>query len=217
MVIGKNTIGCALALILTILLLCSGVLLFVAKTGVVHVPLFSAAYHGPTPTRLISAQPITMDAFRVMLGSRFFNQVIPSRAVSKGSVPKEFRVRVTEKELTGVVMNAIDATLRSGGWRQSYAQIVVRPTDVELFGQFQSSWQHIDLLARFVPTTTADGIRFDPSFVQIGDIPLSPSFAYRMASSVFSRDVGTWSGSFGAAKIRNIQLSDGVIELIASP
>lgn len=217
MTIGKNIFGCASAFVVTLVLVFGGALLLVAKTGVVHVPFFSSFYHGPAPTRLVAAQPISMDAFRVLLGSRFFNQALAAKSTSTTALPKEFRVRVTEKELTGVVMNAIDTALRSGSWHQSYAQIVIRPTDVELYGQFISGSQRIDLLARFIPHAGTDGIRFDPSFVQIGDIPLSPSLAYRAASTVFSRDLGTWSGSFGTAHIRDVQLTDGVMELIATP
>ncbi len=215
--VGKNVFGCAVVFVGTLLLMIAALGAFVAKTGIVHVPLLSALYHGPTPTRLVAARPMTTDAFRVLLGARFFNQALAARSTSTAAFPKEFHVRVTEKELTSVVMNAVDVALRSGSWRQQYAQLVVRPTDVEVFGQFESGPYHIDLLVRFIPHVTTDGITFEPSTVQIGDISLPPALAYRAMSYVFARDLGTWSGAFGSARIRDIQLSDGVIELIATP
>ena len=212
--VGKNLISCAVVFFIALILSVVLTLAFIAKTGVVHIPLFSNLYHGPTPTRLVAAQPMTVDAFRVLLGARFFNQALAARSAT---APKEFRVHVTEKELTGVVMNAVDSALRSVSWTQQYTQLVVQPTDVEFFGQFSSGTYHIDLLVHFIPRVTPAGITFEPSTVQIGDVSLPPALAYRAMSSLFARDLGTWSGAFGPAKIRDIQLSNGVIELIATP
>lgn len=206
---GKNVLGCLGVGALIFLILASLVLYAVAETGVVRVPLFSRLYHGPTPTRLVAAHPMTTDAFRVLLGSRFFNQALKH--------PKPpYTVDVSEKELTGVIMNAVDIALRDLSWKQDYTQLVVRPTDVEFLSQFSRGPLHLDMLVRFNPVIQEGGVRFDPFFVQIGDYRLPASVAYRIAGYLFSRDLGTFFLSFGEATLQDLMLKDGVIEIVAA-
>lgn len=206
---GKNILGCVGFGALIVLIFVSLVLYAVAETGVVRVPLFSRFYHGPSPTRLVAAQPMTTDAFRVLLGARFFNQAL------KHPQPP-YTVDVSEKELTGVIMNAVDVALRDLSWKQDYTQLVVRPTDVEFLSQFSRGPLHLDMLVRFHPVIQDGGVRFDPFFVQIGDYPLPATVAYRIAGYLFSRDLGTFILSFGEAKLRDLTLKDGSIQIIAA-
>jgi len=207
--LGKNVLGCAGLALLIVLIFSTLVAYAVAKTGVVGVPVLSRWYYGPSPTRLVAAQAMTVDAFRVLLGARFFSQ-----ALNHPQPP--FAVDVSEKELTGVIMNAIDAALRDASWKQDYTQIVVRPTDLELLSKFSRGSFHLDMLVRFHTVVQDGGVRFDPFFVQIGDYQLPASVAYRAASYLFSRDLGTFILTFGDAKLQDLKLKDGVIEITAA-
>lgn len=207
--VGKNVIGCsALFVVATLIGICV-LLILIAKTGLIQIPAFSSLYHGPTPTRLVSAEPITPNAFKVLLGSRFFSQ-------ATAQLPPPYTVSVTEKELTGAVMNAIDVALRDGRWKQVYTQLVIRPTDLELLSQFERDALRIDLLVRFRPVVADGGVKFDPVFVQIGDYRLPAAAAYRAVSYVFARDLGTWIVKFGDATLQSLALHEGVMDVTAT-
>lgn len=206
--VGKNALGCALGAVVTFLIIVCLLVFAIAKTGVLHVPVFSNLYHGPVPTRLVPAQPITPAAFKVLLGSRFISQAV-------AHVPPPYTIQLSEKELTGAVMDAIDTALRDQSWKQVYSQIVVRSTDLELYGQFERAPLHVDMLVRFHPVVTNGGVRFDPFFVQIGDYQLPASFAYRLASYIFSRDLGTWTIGFGDEKLQSVIVRNGALDLVA--
>lgn len=207
--VGKNIARFVAVLAAIILLVVSMLAFAVAKTGIVTVPLFSRWYHGPTPTRLVSATPLTADAFRVLLGSRFFSQAVERK-------PPPYAVRVTEKELTGAIMTTIDAALRDGAWRQVHTQMVIRPTDLEFFSRFERGSVRMDVLVHFVPVIQDGELRFDPVSVRIGDYPLPAALAYRAASAVFARDLGAWTVSFGDARLESIRLLDGEAEIVAT-
>lgn len=207
--VGKNVARFVAVVVVVLLAVAAALAFAVAKTGIVTVPVFSRWYHGPTPTRLVSATPITADAFRVLLGSRFFSQAVERR-------PPPYTVRVTEKEMTGAIMTTIDAALRDGSWRQVHTQMVIRPTDLEFFSRFERGSVRMDVMVHFVPVIRDGELRFDPVSVRIGDYPLPAALAYRAASYLFARDLGTWTVSFGDARLESIRLLDGEAEIVAT-
>lgn len=207
--VGKNILSCATIALLIAAVIFSLLALAVAKTGAVRLPLFSRLYRGPAPTRLVNAEPMSIDAFRVLIGSRFFSQL------AAGKRPP-YTVRVTEKELTGALENAIDTALRDQTWKQVFTQIVVRPTDLEFLSRFENGPLRFDILARIIPSLKDGGVSFEPVYMQIGDYRLPPSVAYNAVSLLFSRDLGTFTLKFGDAALSGLRLSDGALEISAS-
>lgn len=206
--VGKNAIGCALFGIAVFAALVCGMMFMIAKSGIIRVPLFSTFYQGPSPTRLVSAQPLTPAAFKVLLGSRFISQAV-------AHVPPPYTIQLSEKELTGAVMDAVETALRDQTWKQVYSQIVIRPTDLEMYVQFERGPWRAEMLARFQPVVTSGGVRFDPLYVQIGDLHVPAAAAYRLASYLFSRDLGTWTVQFGDQKLQSVVLHDGTLNITA--
>lgn len=181
----------------------------VAKTGLVDVPFFSRFYNGPKPTRLVNAQPIPVDAFRVLLTSRFTSQVLA------GKKPP-YEVRVTEKELTGAMETAIDFGLRDQEWKQVFTQVVIRPTDFEFLTQFERGMWRIDMLARFKAVVHDGGLSFEPIEIRIGDYPLPANMAYKVVSYLFTRDLGTFFLSFADTPLQSVRLEDGGMIIVAN-
>lgn len=207
MKIGKNILVVA-GTVVGVLVLLSMLLAFaVAKTGIVSVPLFSRWYVGPMPTRVVSGIKTTPDGFLRTLESRMRTEAM------KGAPPYE--LSVSEQELTGALQSAVTTALRTQGWDRADVQIVLRPTDMEVLGRFQRGSLAPQLLARFVPRIADGGLRFEPIFVQLGDYPLPPSLANTVLTTIFSRDFGTWTMSFGDVKLSNIRLSDGSVRFSA--
>ncbi|MFH1620715.1 MAG: hypothetical protein ABIB04_01380 [Patescibacteria group bacterium] len=206
--IGKNVISCSVIASLAILILLFGLLYAVAKTGLVKMPFFSRFYTGPIPTRLVQAEPMTPEEFSVLLGGRFF-----SEALEKESPP--YVVSFNERELTGVIMMAIDIALRDASWKQIFTQIVIRPTDFEFLSKYERGVIKVDLLMRFKPDVVGGRITLDPVSIQIGDYKLPATFAYRVASYIFSRDFGSWELNFGEAELLAIRLFEGRAEVMA--
>lgn len=204
--VGKNFLTClgiAAAILLLMLVLA---LAAVAKTGIVNIPGFSRLYRGPIPTRLVPAEPMTSEAFRVLLSSRFISQ-----ALDKKSPP--FKAKLSEQELTGALMLGIDQALREELTEPVFAQIVVRPTDLELTLKLERGWLRFDVLARLVPQVKNGEVSFDAVEVQLGDYQLPPSWAYHVASWIFKRDLGAWTLNFGEAKLLDMKLFEGYAEI----
>lgn len=206
--IGKNLITCGSISAVFVLLFCSAIAIAVAKTGVITIPFFSRFYNGPKPTRLINAQPISVDAFRVLLTSRFTSQAL------EGKKPP-YEVKVTEKELTSVMETAIDLGLRDQAWKQVFTQIVIRPSGFEFLTQFQRGIWHIDMLARFKPVVHEGGLSFEPTEIRIGDYPMPASAAYKAVSYLFSRDLGTFFLNFADTPLQDVRLEEGSMTVVA--
>lgn len=207
--LGKNVIGCTAAIAVSILLGLSVIALAVAKTGAFQIPLFSDFYSGPIPTRLVSAEPMTANAFKVLLSSRLFSQ-----SLTKKSPP--YAIKLNEKEITAVLQTAIDTALRDQKWKQVFTQIVIRQTDLEMLSQYERGPIRLNVLVRFVPVMEDGGVRFDPVFAQVGDYRIPSTIAYTVLGYLFSRDLGTWSIKFGDMSLSEIRLHDAYLDAVVS-
>jgi len=207
--IGRNVLTCWTYAIIIAVLALSAVLYLVAKSGLFYLPLFSGAYGGPLPTRLVHTQPMTPDAFQAMLGER-----LNAQRLVKGSPP--YVIKLTERELTAGLDYGIDSALRNEEWKQVYTQIAVEPTEIEMLSRFEHGWVHLDVLVRFVPRISQGGVMFDPVFVQVGDYKLPPNLTYRALGYLFSRDLGAWILKFGDTQLSAVHLSSGYMELIVA-
>ncbi len=208
--IGKNVLEFWAILLLIVLILGSGVAFGVAKSGLVRVPFFSRFYHGPQITRQVRVAPVTGAAFMEMLRSRFL-----TAAVTGGSLPA--RVRITEQELTAVLDDAIGKATQSDTWTASGTQLVIRPTGLEFYGQFVGKQASVNILIRLVPKIEGPILHFVPVFVQLGDYPIPPSVADKLAALIYKRDFGQWNVAYGEMQVTEVVLTEGVLELDAMP
>jgi hypothetical protein len=205
--IGKNALGCVAVIVTAVLVLLFLLLFVIAKSGLVRLPFFSSFYHGPQPTRVVTAQPLTQSQLESAVRAELASQVA-------ASAPPPYRARITEEQLTGALQDALPTALRGGGWKVDRTQAVVTPQGLELLTDLERGSLHADLRIQLVPRLSSTGVSFTPTFVQVGDIPLTPRLAYPVVSAVFSRDLGTWSVSFGSLKLQSIELRDGELDLL---
>ena len=207
--VGKNIAGCVF-IVLALLLFIVGLLtLALAKSGVLHIPVFSNLYHGPKPTRVVDAPPLSAGQFESLVQARLLPQLNTSRP--------PFHVTLSERELTGALDAVFAEGLRSQGWKQDRAQIVVVPQNIEIFTELERGPYHADLLIKFVPHVSAAGVGFDPVSIQVGDYTFPPALAYPMISWIFSRDLGTFSLDFGAYHLDQMTLKDGAVDISIAP
>ncbi|MEO5927245.1 MAG: hypothetical protein ABIO72_00920 [Patescibacteria group bacterium] len=208
--IGKNALTVVGVFVGIILALTLVVAFAVAKTGLVHVPVFSMFYHGPTPVRVVESAPITAREFQTLLTRQVASQL--SAGQTQGT-----NIMLTEVQLTGALRDAIVQALRKEEATAEHVQIVVTPNYLEVSGQLKQRVITADLRVRLVPVIEDGGIRFDATDVQLGDYPIQPSLAHQLAGSVLSRDFGTWRISFGEIRFTSLTLKDGVLEIDATP
>ncbi len=205
---GKNALTIFGIIAGVVLVIVSVIAFAIAKTGLVNVPLFSAFYHGPTPIRVISATPMSVSDFRILVGSRFLS------LVQAGKRPP-YQVQLSEEELTAVLVDAITQALRDPSWNVQGVQLAIRPTDLELYGHFIHGGTRVDLLAHVVPEIKDGGVSFALSSLRIGDYPISPHLGLNILGAIFSRDFGTFTLTFGDAHLTDLQLQDGSVTLTA--
>lgn len=192
------------ALALIVLIILTGIV----KTGFLRIPVLSNLYHGPVPTRVVSAEPMSYEKFKSLLEGRMARQVATERP--------PYVVHVSEQELTGFLQTAIDAGLRDQSWKRIDSQIVVRPTDVEFLSRYVKGAVHMDALVRFIPKVTNGSLMFKPAFVQIGDFSLPPDVAVRIIGYLFARDFGTWTLAFGSVTLQDVRLTDGGVDIVVA-
>jgi hypothetical protein len=208
--IGKNVLGCAGILLLVLLLLILLVAFAIAKTGIVNVPVLAQWYRGPQPTRVVSAEPKTLDEFRTDLAGKFLDEA------RKGKKPP-YTISVSESELTGALMGGIEEGVRDEGWRESSAQSVIHSDRIEILLKLKKEDRTAEFLIDFVPQIENGGVRLVPISFQFGDYPIPVSVAERIAGSYFKRDFGITTLSVGEARLSAITLKEGVMEITASP
>lgn len=206
--VGKNILIVLSVIVLVFALIAVVLLTLVAKSGFLRVPVLSALYRGPVPTRTISVKPVSFEAFQGTLESRIAKQM--------SSMRPPYVVRVSEGELTGLLQTAIDSGLRDQEWKRVDAQIVVRASDVEFYSRYVRGAMHMDSIIRFIPRVSDGRLQLQPVSVQIGDFSLPPDFAIRVIGQLFARDFGTWTLSFGSVTLQDVRLTDGAVDIVVA-
>jgi len=209
-VFGKNALTVISVIAACVLAFLCLIAFAVAKTGIIDVPFFSRFYHGPEPVRVVTPEPMTADAFRVLVSSRLL-------AMAAEGKQAPYTVRVTENEMTGGLKAVIDLALRDEIWKASDVQLAVTKDYLELTGKFRRNNIHVDMRVRFIPIIETNGVRFEPIDVRFGDYPVDPGAARYVAGLILSRDLGTWLMTFGEATLQRVILRDGAVDVIAYP
>lgn len=206
----KNALVVVAVLLAGAIALAALAMFAVAKTGLVRVPIFSTFYHGPTPTRVVSSEPISAEAFQASLTQQARSQFVAGRTTTA-------TIRIEERELTGAIKAALVQGLREQDATADQVQIVITPEFLEVSGRLVQGKTTADLRVRLVPVIESGAIRFDATDVRLGDYPIHPSLAHQLAGALFSRDFGTWRISFGDIRFTSLQLQEGVMLLSATP
>lgn len=204
--IGKNALSVGSVIAGVILLLLCIVAFLVSKTGLLSIPLFSRWYASPAPVRVVTAAPMDPSVFRVLVSGRVLE------AAKSGTRPP-YIVSLSERELSGAVQGVIDQALRTESWKTERVQLAISKDVLELTGRFTQGPWHVDARVRFIPIVEQGGIRFEPVDIHIGEFPIHPQLARRIAGSVFARDFGTWKLTYGDIQFQSVTLRDGAIDL----
>lgn len=209
--LGFNIISCAVMILGALLLGVIFLAFIVAKTGFVSVPVLGRFYHGPTPTRLIQAEPIEWDQFRAQLAAEIYGQ----RERKDGL----YAVQLNERVLSGLVKNVADQGLRDRAWKVDLIQVAVTPEFMELYlklGWYQVG--NLDVLIKFKPKLNDKGdVHFEILETRIGDLKLPTSWGMALVSNVFSRDLGSWELKVGGENaVKSISLLERGLNIILS-
>ncbi|MFA6160555.1 MAG: hypothetical protein WC766_00055 [Patescibacteria group bacterium] len=207
--IGLNVLSCLFLIMLGFLAAALLTAFVVAKSGLLHVPIFSSFYVAPEPVRLLQAKPVTWDDFQVLLARRIYAQ----RSVAGGI----YTIRVTEQELTGLLQGATVDALRNSLWEVNLEQIAVTPDYLEVF--LKLKWQNtlnFDLLFKLKPKVDENGaIGFDVLEARLGDFAMPTSLIYPLVGNAFGRDLGEWQLKIGGANaIKSVSLLDRGLNII---
>ncbi|MFA6100033.1 MAG: hypothetical protein WC750_04110 [Patescibacteria group bacterium] len=209
--LGLNALSCVALIFAAVVLSIIGLAFAVAKSGFLDVPIFDRFYHGPTPTRLIQASPLSWDAFSAELASKIYEQ----REYKKPS----YTVQVSEQELSGLIQSVAKQNLRNGNWKVELVQLAVNPDYMELY--IKLAWRetgNLDMLFRFKPLLDERGnIRFDLLETRVGDYRLPTSWGMALASNLFARDLGAWELKIGGQNaIQSVSLLEKGLNIILS-
>ncbi|HWR00013.1 MAG TPA: hypothetical protein VN397_04185 [Candidatus Methylomirabilis sp.] len=207
---GFNAMVCLGYSILIVVVFLILITIAVARTGIVTIPLASRLYHGPSPTRIVTAGVTEPDAFQDALSLKV------ALAVKKGGTPP-FEVTVDETELTAAMRGALSGSLRGSEILAERPQIVITPDAIEFSGRFVRGSIAFDVLARFKPEIRGSELVFNPTNVEFGDYPISTSTARDVLGLLFKRDFGSWRLEVGDAGLEDIRLLDGKAVLVLNP
>lgn len=209
-VFGKNALSILVMVAVIFLIVIVGGAFALAKSGLVTVPVFSERFYtGPQPIRKVQSAPIDATAFRVLVSSRLLAQTAERK-------PPPYVITLSETELTGALKGVIDQAFRDQGWTVNASQVAVMPTYLEFTGLFVRGPVHLDVRVRFMPVLEQGGVRFLMKDIRLGDYPLHPKAAERLAGLVFARDLGTWALSLGDVHLESVILQSGALQLVTS-
>ncbi len=205
--VGRAALACLGYALLFIIAFAVLVAVLIAKTGIVTIPLASRLYHGPQPTRAVTAETVDAKKFYDSLSRQL------TAEVRAGKKPP-YRVTLGEAELTGALRGAIENALDGAGVTAELPQIAVTPDYMEFSGRFIKSGLRFDTLARFRPQVRDGEVTFDLARVELGDFAIPTSTARSLTGLLAGRDLGAWRLEIGQAGLTEIRLLDGKVELL---
>lgn len=207
--VGHNTLSCTLYAIIAGLILLSIAVYFLSESGLLRVPFLSRYYQAPQPVRLIRAQSMDWENFKVRMSARLIEQQIHGA--------ESFVLPVSEEELTGLFLTVAEQGLRSKNYKVDVAQVAVTTAGLEVF--LKMDWRKIcnmDLLVHLRPLVKSDGVvEFVVEDAQFGDLKIPGAWAMPLAGYLFTRDFGSWRFMMGDdINLHSISLFDRSLNII---
>lgn len=209
--LGLNALSVALIIIGALILFSAVAAFAIAKSGLVQIPLFSRFYNEPIPIRLVQADPLDWDDFRVGLASEIYEQ--------RERQEQGYAVQLSEQELSGLIKSEAEKGLRGQAWTIDLIQVAVTPDYMELYMKLvRSKMGNLDMLIRFRPIVDSKGnLHFEVLETRVGDYKLPVSWGMALASNIFARDLGAWEIHIGSENvIQSVSLLDKGLNIILS-
>jgi hypothetical protein len=203
--IGRNVLGCFLYAIFALAAISAIVMVAVAKSGIVAVPLISKWYVGPRPTRTVEAGTEKPEE---LLGA-------VRTAIEQGGTAERVQhvVSYSESELTAAVRGALAEAEKRGDVQTGSAQIVVRPDAVQLTGRFRIKGIMADALIEFLPSAENGVMKLKITKAKFGDLPVAPALAKVALDSALGRDSSQWNLNIADHEIKGVTLKDRMLEI----
>lgn len=208
--VGKKTRRIYGVSIFLVVVLLAGLLLALAKTGMVEVPLFSYFYQGPTPGRVVTSPPIDP----TLLGKEVQLQAAEQMVANPQAT--SYHLQVTETQLTGALESLAPSFFRTQDWKMEKVQLAIESSDIEVYGKFSRGFLHADVLLHAIPVINKDGLSFNVTSLRLGDYSLPPSMVHQVLSVVFARDLAHWSFALSHFTLTQIKLAPGIATIILS-
>lgn len=205
--LGKNILVCSLYGLLILIVLFILLLIGIAKTGIVHIPIASRLCEGTKPTRTVEAGVTDPEVFINSIGQEV------AAAIRRGE-RSPYAVALTESELTAAVRGGIEGALREEHVVAECPQIVVTPEYLEASGMFMTDNITLDILIQFTPRVENHELTFDVQKAYLADVPIAPDLVTALESYLFERGFGSWRIDVGTIQLNDVHLKEGEMEVI---
>lgn len=205
--IGKNVLGCVLYTLLVIVVFAGIVIIAVAMSGIIAVPIVSQKFYAPpAPTRAVQAGEENPQVLLDAIG-----RAIASSSTTNVRTPH--LVEYKEAELTAAARGALADAAKRGDVIIDRTQVVVRPDAIEITGRFRVKGIMLDAQFNVVPSVADGVIKLAIVKARLGDIPISPAIAKIILDTALGRDSSTWDLVIAEHEVQSIRLEDGAVEL----
>lgn len=190
-----RNLGCFFLLLILVCIV--GVFGIIAETGIVRIPVLSAALYNAPPPPIRTIEPTGQASIEALLRAK-------SAALTVVATSQQPQVSISEQELTQLVREP----RANGQVPVKQAQVTIEPTFVELYGliTLPNASDSVVIRIRLLPTTQPDVMRLGD--IRLGYVRVPTSIAkaiVRLATGIAVPD--TISGAqFG---IRGIVLDRG--------
>jgi hypothetical protein len=204
----RKKLGCAAFLVLFFGVIACSVLAFVAKTGLVRIPFFTAAFYKPA---------VASRVVRPLVGS-MPEQVAATIAtrVRIDSITGIAKVTVTETELTTLVRAGLAQS--GNGLALQNGQVSIDADAMELFGIMIKDGREIPARVRIAPVVRNENVELEIRSAVIGGASVSPAVAGALTSSFLRDAMNAFSRSiesFGV--LEDIILESGKLTIVVRP
>lgn len=173
--------GCCGLYAITLLVVPAIVIIFIAKTGIVDVPIVSARIgHTSAPTRIV--EPTGRGDVEQLLSAKV------QEAIRRGKAAGEVRIDLTEGELTQFIRVALRG--QGGIWSAigEQAQIVVSPEALELFGRAPGVGNAMTTIRiTATPTIVNQRLAMEVHEVRVGALRIPRMIVSRSVNALIAR------------------------------
>ncbi|MCC7357097.1 hypothetical protein IT408_01155 [Candidatus Uhrbacteria bacterium] len=207
--IGSNEMRFWVIILGIIFVLFSLLCFLFVKAGFIQFPILSRFYTEPKPTRIIETPKKTLTDFKNLLETRLLLAQLSAQNSDT------LRIAVTETELSSVLQDSIyQAISDQGSTVIERIQVVILNDQMELVAFIRRNGIRVHLLIRFRPIVDRSLLTFEPTYFQLGDVPLPVSIAQKFIALIFSRDFGTWDIHSELFRVDEVELHEGTIVIV---